>query len=116
MDNNIPMFKKADLARMRSHPDTSLDVPEYEDFLLFLEQAIETEIYENDTEEGVIKYTIDNGTSPLSEKQLWTINSFVNRELKSCSRCEEVFSFMEMTSMEGDFCSYCQYQWDKLDD
>lgn len=114
MNGRVPIFKISDFEKMRSHPDKSLSLPMYEDFILFLKHSIDTELYQDRKEEGIIKVIINKGTDALTEKQLWVINRFLDRVLKSCSRCGIEFSFQDMTFSEGDLCPSCQHDWDRL--
>lgn len=104
---NIPIYNQSDL--------NIDDGVEYNEFSEFISQVIDMELHENETELGICKKIITDGTKGLSDKQLYHVKNIVTRYEKECAACGEQISLNEVLVLEGNLCSYHQYLSEKDD-
>lgn len=90
----------------------------YLEFHEFISQLLDRDLYENDTERGILAYIKDNGTDRLSAKQGYRLNKILERyNNEECNICGEKIPLNEVLDLDDNdgLCSYHKHQMDKDD-
>ena len=88
------------------------------------QQAFVHELIERDALEGpalgVAKKFVAEGSSVLSEKQIWVLREHVlaAHKVKRCDHCENEIPWSEQLNAldNGGLCGYCEHRWNKAMD
>lgn len=110
---NIPRYKVNQL-----DIDTTKGEFYNKDLHEFFKEFLERELYDNDTQEGILKRTVSEGTYDLSEKQIYHLQQIIKPfENLQCSICGVQPEINELIDFEENskLCSYHLHQTQKDD-
>lgn len=98
----FPIYKEKELVREQMEGDYYNS-----DFASLIEELLERDEFDNDTEKGIAKRVAVEGTDGLSEKQSYHLQNIFNRyNDKRCNTCGELIPINEVLYLDGGLCSY----------
>lgn len=109
---NIPVYSKDSIEMDLRDGDG-----ESSEFSELIETILDGQVYDNDTQRGILLLIKDEGTEILSKKQRGIIQSMLNDYSSECDRCGEDIQWSQIDIFQtSDYCSSCQRAWDKMND